>query len=110
MDTRKTQTEQRVVLIDRAPPRRVLAPTRYRSMKTQPDRTIWEACWAPVERLLEEGWRMVRVTVDWGSALPTTAWREETIRELTGCYDGCRVAEKVGDGGRGNVMVELTRD
>jgi hypothetical protein len=104
-------TERRVVLIHRAPPRRILAPLRYRAFKTQPDRTIWEGCWAPVNRLLEDGWRMTRVTVDWGSALPmTTAWRERTIRELCGCYDGCEVGETVGDTGRGETRVELSRE
>jgi hypothetical protein len=102
---------RKTVLIDRAPPRRVLAPTRYRSMKSQPDRTIWEACWAPVARLLADGWRMSRVTVDWGSALPmTTAWREEAIRALCGCYDGCEVGEMMGDTGRGETRVELSRE
>lgn len=102
--------ERRVVLISRSPPRRLLAPLRWRSLKTGADRTIWEACWQPVLALFEEGWRMAVVTVDWGSALPmTTAWREETIRELTGCYAGCEVRETVGDATRGSVTVELTR-
>lgn len=98
------------VQIDRSPPRRVLAPTRWRSFKTAPDRTIWEACWAPVERLLDEGWRIERVTVDWGRALPLTAGgRDQAIRDLCGCYDGCEVVSLAADHGRGSMTVELVR-
>lgn len=104
-------TERRNVIIDRAPPRRVLAPTRYRSFKSQPDRTIWEACWQPVQALIEEGWRLVAVTVDWGAAEPMTdRWRLETIRELTGCYDPCEARSTCSFGGRGRTTVELERD
>ncbi len=102
---------RRTVLIDRAPPRRVLAPLRYRAFKTGPDRAIWDACWEPVRRLLDAGWRIAQVTIDWGQALPmTTRWRVETVRDLTGCYDGCEVHETFGDVGRGQVVVEMTRD
>jgi hypothetical protein len=104
------RNEQRVVAIDRAPPRRVLAPTRYRSMKSQPDRDIWQACWAPVLRLLEDGWRLVGVTVDWGASEPMTErWRLDTIRELTGCYDACQARSTCSYGGRGRTTVGLER-
>lgn len=104
-------TERRNVIIERAPPRRVLAPTRYRSFKSQPDRTIWEACWQPVQASIEEGWRLVAVTVDWGAAEPMTdRWRLETIRELTGCYDPCEARSTCSFGGRGRTTVELERD
>lgn len=104
-------TERRIVRIDRSPPRRLLAPLRWRSLKTSPDRIIWDACWQPAARLLDAGWRLVAVTVDWGPALPmTAAWREETLRELTGCGGDCAVRETVGDTGRGSMTVEMTRD
>lgn len=109
--TMTTTTERRTVRIDRSPPRRLLAPTRYRSFKSQPDRLIWEACWAPVQALLDAGWHMIAVTVDWGPALPmTTAWREEAIRELTGCYAACEARETVGDTGRGATTVDVIRE
>lgn len=106
-----TATRRRVVVIDRAPPRRMLAPLRYRSFKTRADRDIWDACWEPVQRLLEDGWRIERVTVDWGPSLPmTTAWRDDFIRDMSGCYDACEVHETMGDTGRGKTMVELIHE
>lgn len=99
------------VQIDRSPPRRVLMPTRWRSFKTGPDRDIWKACWAPVRVLLDEGWRIETIFIDWGASKPETrAWREQAIRDLCGCYDGCRVVESAGDIGRGRMFVEMTRD
>lgn len=104
-------TERRTVVIDRAPPRRVLAGLRYRSFKTGPDRDIWASCWEPVRRLLGDGWLMTAVTVDWGRYVPMSdSWRREMIRELTGCYDACQVRETVGDTGRGTTRVEVMRE
>lgn len=102
---------RKTVEIDRSPPRRILAPLRWRSFKTGPDRIIWGACWQPVQTLLDDGWRIVRVTVDWGRALPLTAGgRDQAIRKLTGCYDGCEAQSTASGHGRGTTTVEMVRD
>jgi hypothetical protein len=105
-----TTTERKAVRVNRSPPRRVLASDRYRTTKTQADRDVWAACMEPIDRLRNEGWRVVAVAVDWGPALPMTArWREEAIRDLLGCYDGCEIRETVGDLTRGSTLVEMER-
>ena len=102
---------RRTVRIDRSPPRRVLTPLRWRSVKSAPDRTIWDACWSPVARLIEEGWRLDRIVIDWGQSLPLTAGgRDQAIRELCGCYDGCEVVSGASGQGRGSMTVELVHD
>ena len=104
-------TERRTVRIERSPPRRILAPLRWRAMKTAADRSIWEACWAPVLRLQSDGWRLRGVTVDWGKSLPLTAGgRDQAIREVCGCYDACEVSSDASGQGRGTTLVEMTRD
>lgn len=103
--------ERTTVRIDRSPPRRVLMPTRWRSFKTGPDRMIWADAWAPVLWLLDEGYRLTRVAIDWGASAPNTkAWREQAIRDLCGCYDGCEVAETISGLGRGSMTIEMIRD
>ena len=101
----------KTVRIDRAPPRRVLAPLAYRSFKSGPDRAVWDACWDPVRRLQADGWQMVRVLVDWGSSLPSTpAGRVDLIRDVTGCYDACVVVSDSSRRGRGEMVIEMVRD
>ncbi len=58
------------ILIERAPPKRLLANLRWRSFKTSPDQQVWEQCLAPVVAAIDQGYEITRVHVEWGKGRP----------------------------------------
>ena len=62
--------ERRVVELPLSPSRRLLAPDRFRSLKTIADRQVWAAAWERVTALEAEGWAVERAEVDWGRSVP----------------------------------------
>lgn len=103
--------ERRVVVMPISPPRRLLAPLRWRSFKLGPDYQVWDQVMAPVRALLADGWRMVQVRIDWGASFPLTPGRrEQAARELTECHGACEIAMMAGSPGRGTTTVEMERE
>ncbi len=101
---------KRVVVIPMAPPRRLLAPLRWRSFKLGPDHQVWNQVMDPVRALVADGWRMVRVTIDVGQSMPLTPGsREQALRELTDCHGSCDLAVDMSGRGKGTTVVELAR-
>ena len=103
--------EQRTIRVSMAPPRRLMQGTRFRSFKMRDDRTLWEGMLAPVEALIEDGWQVVDVVVDWGGRQPLAPReRERAARALTGCDVGfCTYRERSGGAGRGWTTFTLER-
>ena len=102
---------ERRVVIDRSPPRRLLDTLRFRSFKLGPDIQVWEQCYAPVDALIAEGWRITDVLIEWGKSLPLTPYaREQAARELTRCMGDCMIRETSGKPGRGTTTITLERD
>jgi hypothetical protein len=99
--------DERVIVIPLSPPRRLLAPDRWRTFKTKDDRQLWTRLLEPVERLIGEGYQVTRVEVDWGSSRPHGV--ETQARQLTRCEGGCTYADTYGNRGRGTTTVHLER-
>lgn len=66
----QTQTQTRIVTIDRSPPKRLLAADHWRTFKTGPDRQVWDRCMEPVADLINDGWRVTSIHVVWGKSYP----------------------------------------
>ena len=105
-----TRREQRTVVLPLAPPRRLLAPLRYRAFKTGPDRIVWDQVLEPVRSLMHDDWWVVGVVIDWGSSLPfAPGSRERVVREfLDWGWDYSLVMHAIGHG-RGSTTVGLER-
>jgi hypothetical protein len=86
--------DTRVVRVQRAPPKRLLAISRWRSFKMGPDHQVWEQCLEPVARLIDEGWELARVHVRWQRGLPYGVERQ--TRYLVWCVDECELTEDTG--------------
>jgi hypothetical protein len=101
--------ETRTVVIQKAPSIRLFQPGRFRTFKL-PEARWWEEDLAPVRALVADGWRKVRVTLEFGGSVPGyAAWREQRARELTECHGDCELVETYGQAGRGRVVIELER-
>lgn len=103
-----TVTEQTIVDLPLSPPRRLLAPTRWRSFKTIQDRAVWDAAWARVQALVDEGWQIDRVIVDWGRSVPGVG--EERARFLARLFPGLATEERMSASRRGTTSVYLRRE
>lgn len=102
--------EERMVRIERAPPVRLLAPTRYRSFKSGPDRLVWDDAMREVRDALANGWRVKRVVVDWGNRRPWVgADVERVLRRLLACEDGSELAIMGGTGRRSSTTFMLVK-
>ncbi|HEX2673440.1 MAG TPA: hypothetical protein VHM25_21310, partial [Polyangiaceae bacterium] len=66
------QTDETITIeIPMSPPRRLLAPGRWRSFKTNPDRQVWQdAIGRACEPWRCVGTKVVRVEIDWGKSKP----------------------------------------
>lgn len=104
----EAEREQRVVVLNRAPPRRLAPGARFRSLKTLADRAVWEQAMAQVTALVDDGWRLERVEVDWGKTLPLASHDalDQWIRSMTGCDTVSWTWSGVG---RGEAKVYLMR-
>lgn len=99
-----------MVRIERAPPLRLLTPTRWRSFKMGPDRIVWEEAMREAQALLDAGWRVRLATVHWGRRVPCRGAAERReLRALLSCGEGCML-EVDGAGGRAETTLTLGRD
>jgi hypothetical protein len=103
--------EQRAIQVSMAPPRRLMQDSRFRTFKTRDDRTLWDGLLAPVEALIDDGYQVVRVLVDWGAREPLLPReRERAARALTHCDIGvCQYGEQTSRYGRGRTELWLER-
>jgi hypothetical protein len=90
-----------------SPPRRLLAPTRFRSFKMIQDHAVWDGAWERVEALLSDGWRIERVVVDWGSCIPGIGEQREGL--LAKVFPRMTVEQRASAQGKGNTWVYLRR-
>lgn len=100
--------ERRVVEVPLSPPRRLLAPTRWRSFKTVQDHAVWEQAWSRVQALVDDGWTVERVVVDWGRRVPGIGEQREALAARL--FPGVPVAHQMSPGDlRGTTYVHLRR-
>lgn len=103
-----TIVEHQTVELPLAPPRRLMQPTRYRSLKMIADRMVWQQAWQRVETLLADGWRVDGVIVDWGARLPGALASRDAY--LARVFPGWSVTYHVSGQGQGSTRVYLQRD
>ena len=94
--------------IERAPPKRLLATLRWRTFKTGPDRQVWDQCMQPVADLIDAGYEVAGVEIEWGRGMPFGV--EDQTRYLTWCVDECELREHYGKAGQGWTEITLTRE
>jgi len=98
----------RVVRASLSPPRRLLASNRWRTFKTTPDKHVWEQALQPVADLIDDGFDITSVHVEWGRSKPHGVMQE--TRYLCWCVDECVLTESYGTGKKGFTEFTLTKD
>lgn len=101
-------TERREIELPLSPPIRMYRGARYRSFKTQADRDVWSQAWGRITELQDEGWRIARVTIDWGRTVPGLAGeREHWIGRM--CPGAPMIVQTMSGLDKGRTVVELER-
>jgi hypothetical protein len=100
------------LVIEMSPARRLLEPTRFKSIKTEADRQVWDQAMAPLRARLAAGWRLAKVELDWGGSFPLTPTRrEQKAREMLACFEPCALIDvTTHTPGRGRIVCHLERD